>query len=158
MISKAQPPFVRSLHLITKDYFGVLAEKLNHLDLERYFYPLIVIAKEGEGITQKKLSDLLELDKVTTSRIVDYLACKGYLGREQNPDDRRIIRLKPTDKAISDASEIEAAMRKIESELFATVSDKERKCFEKVVRTLGCAISEMPKESVKFDYKKLSNK
>lgn len=158
MISKAQPPFVRSLHLITKDYFGVLAEKLNHLDLERYFYPLIVIAKEDRGITQKRLSDLLELDKVTTSRIVDYLACKGYLRREQNPDDRRVVRLKPTKKAISDASEIESAMIEIESELFVEVNDKERACFEKVVRTLEDTIHEMPKESVKFDYKKLNNK
>lgn len=158
MISKAQPPFVRSLHLITKNYFGVLAEKLNHLDLERYFYPLIVIVQEGNGITQKRLSDLLELDKVTTSRIVDYLACKGYINREPNPDDRRIIRLKPTNKAFSDASEIETAMGEIEAEMFSVISDKERVCFEKVVSALEKVVAGMPKESVKFDYKKLKKK
>jgi DNA-binding MarR family transcriptional regulator len=51
-----------------------------------------------EGLSQDELSDMVEVDKITTSKMVKKLVEKGYIRKENNPWDRRFFRLYPTDK------------------------------------------------------------
>lgn len=51
-----------------------------------------------EGLSQDELSDVVEIDKITTSKMVKKLVEKGYVRKENNPRDRRFFRLYPTDK------------------------------------------------------------
>jgi DNA-binding MarR family transcriptional regulator len=51
-----------------------------------------------EGLSQDELSDMVGVDKITTSKMVKKLVEKGYIRKKNNPQDRRFFRLYPTDK------------------------------------------------------------
>ena len=51
---------------------------------------------EAGALTVNELSAYLYVDKSTASRIANSLVDKGYLVREAQPDDARVVRLQPT--------------------------------------------------------------
>jgi MarR family transcriptional regulator for hemolysin len=92
-------PLGRVLAGIGRSFLNAVNTKLNHLDIERNYYALILIG-EGKGmITQQDLADLLNSDKVSIVRIIDYLSGRGYVKRSKDPVDKRKYRLTLTDKA-----------------------------------------------------------
>ncbi|MCG8568732.1 MAG: MarR family transcriptional regulator [Spirochaetes bacterium] len=53
---------------------------------------------EKNGLSVIELSDILGLDKSTLSRTVDSLVKEEMVSREINPDDRRFMQIKMTEK------------------------------------------------------------
>lgn len=98
---------------IARTLLNELDVKLKNLDIKRNFYSLILI-EEGEGrITQKDLANLLDSDKVSVVRIVDYLSGKGYVKRLKDPSDRRKSRLTLTNKAKKELPQIREAISEV---------------------------------------------
>lgn len=91
-------PIGRKMDKIGKMYQGKLQEALSHLDIDRSFYPLLLI-EAGNGITQQELADKLLCDKVQVVRIINYLSSNGYVERIQNQSDKRKYELAVTEKA-----------------------------------------------------------
>ena len=91
-------PIGRRMDKIGRLFQGVLQEDLKHLDIDRSFYPLILI-EAGNGITQQELACKLLCDKVQVVRIIDYLSSNGYVERVQNQTDKRKYELTITEKA-----------------------------------------------------------
>ena len=91
-------PVGRKMDKIGKMFQAKLQGSLKHLDIERSFYPLILIEK-GNGITQQELASQLLCDKVQVVRIIDYLSSNGYVERIQNQTDKRKYELAITEKA-----------------------------------------------------------
>ncbi len=151
-----QIPLVRSLHLITKDFFGALTRMLIHLDIDRYFYCLLKIVRHQKGITQKDLVQLMDVDKVTMSRMIDYLVQKDYVFREAFKDDRRTIMLYPTPKACSESIEIRAAIETLEDQAFSGISKEMKDQILSALVTIQSNMSQLPKELVKFNYSKIN--
>jgi MarR family transcriptional regulator, transcriptional regulator for hemolysin len=96
---KTVHPLGRSLSVIGRSYLHVLNKKLKHLDIERNYYALLLIEKAEGKITQQELAWLLDIDKVSMLRSIDYLSEKGYVDRIKNMDDRRKYSLVLTKKA-----------------------------------------------------------
>jgi MarR family transcriptional regulator, transcriptional regulator for hemolysin len=97
--SYTRKPLGKLLSGIGRTLLNELNIKLKDLDIERNFYSLILI-EEGDGkITQQDLADLLDSDKVSVVRIVDYLSDKGYVKRVKDLSDKRKFRLTLTYKA-----------------------------------------------------------
>ena len=93
-----QEPLGRKMDNIGKMFQAKLQSNLEHLDIGRSFYPLLLI-ESGNGITQQELTGLLHCDKVQVVRIIDYLSENGYVERIQNATDKRKYELAITDKA-----------------------------------------------------------
>jgi len=91
-------PIGRKMDKIGKMYQLMLQKDLTHLDIDRSFYPLLLI-EGGNGITQQELADKLFCDKVQVVRIVDYLSSNGYVERLPNKVDKRKYELSITEKA-----------------------------------------------------------
>ena len=91
-------PIGRKMDKIGKMFQAKIQSDLAHLDIDRSFYPLLLI-ESGNGITQQELASKLLCDKVQVVRIIDYLSSNGYVERLQNPVDRRKYELTITDKA-----------------------------------------------------------
>ena len=91
-------PLGRKMDKIGRMFQVMLQDDLKHLDIDRSFYPLLLI-ESGNGITQQELADKLLCDKVQVVRIVDYLSSNGYVERIQNPTDKRKYELTITEKA-----------------------------------------------------------
>lgn len=99
LIPKADPPLGRVLSSLGKGYLHLLRAKLQHLDIDRNYYALVLIESQEGTITQQELALLLETDKVSVVRVVDYLSDKGYVNRVRKTDDRRKHSLVLTEKA-----------------------------------------------------------
>lgn len=112
----SREPIGRITGRISKIFFGTLKKRLESLNIERSFYPLLLINNGNDELTQQDLANELGIDKVQVVRIVDYLSVNGYVERIQNPKDRRAYKLHITDsgrkaipcieKTINDLSEI----------------------------------------------------
>lgn len=110
-------PVGRKMDKIGRSFQALLQDELSHLDIDRSFYPLLLI-EEGSGITQQELSRKLLCDKVQVVRIVDYLSSNGYVERVLNMQDKRKNVLCITDKARIHLPEIKKAICKISEATF----------------------------------------
>jgi len=106
-------PFGRMLSILGREYLHLLRVKLNHLDIDRHYYALILIESHEGTITQQELYSMLDSDKVSIVRVVDYLSEKGYIIRMRHPNDRRKQILLLTQKAKQALPEIKNAFRDV---------------------------------------------
>jgi len=109
----SEQPLGKFLSSIGKRFLHTLNVELFQLDIKRSYYALMLI-EEGNGkMTQQDLADLLESDKVSVVRIVDYLTETGYVKRERVITDRRKYGLTLTEKAEKELPVIKKAMQKV---------------------------------------------
>ena len=127
------PPFGRVLSLTGRRFLYLINEKLDHLDIERNFYALILIEQFGEKITQQELAGLLESDKVSVVRIIDYLSENGYVERGVNSLDKRKYRLLLTEKAKKELPEIRKAIEEVTQLAFQGLSSAQIADFKSVL-------------------------
>ncbi len=106
---KMREPIGRIMSKISKSLQYNLQTNLNHLDIDRSFYPLWLIYSQP-GMTQQQLANELGCNKVQVVRIIDYLSDHGYVDRIQHADDRRKYELIITDKTELHINEIKAAL------------------------------------------------
>jgi MarR family transcriptional regulator, transcriptional regulator for hemolysin len=106
-------PFGRLLTMLGKGYLELLRNRLQHLDIDRYYYALVLIGTHNGSITQQELSVLLDSNKVSIVRIVDYLSEKGYVHRVRKTDDRRKHDLIVTEKGKQAIPEIRKSFTEI---------------------------------------------
>jgi MarR family transcriptional regulator for hemolysin len=118
-------PLGRITGKISKVFFGTLQKRLSHLDIDRSFYPLLLI-DAGEGkLTQQDLAYSLLSDKVQVVRIVDYLSSNGYVERIQNPKDKREYKLHATDKGREAVPEIKHVVKELSEIAFKGLSQQQ---------------------------------
>ena len=96
---------------------------------------LIHALRHNPGCTQARLAELLHADKAAIARRTKNLEAKGFLTRQDDPNDRRSQLLFPTEKAEamrSSKAEIESAfyeyltshLSEAEAEAFAALLDR----------------------------------
>jgi len=96
-----------------KGYLQLLRLKLQHLDIDRNYYALVLIDKLDGSITQQELAVMLDTDKVSIVRVIDYLSNNGYVLRVRKMEDRRKINLLLTQKAKLALPEIKQSFEEI---------------------------------------------
>ena len=109
----SERPLGRTLSILGKSYLHLLRVRLKHLDIDRNYYALLLIGSMDGVITQQELALMLETDKVSIVRVVDYLTLKGYVKRIRKPDDMRKRSLKLTEKAILAIPEIRKSINEL---------------------------------------------
>ncbi|MBP1615085.1 MAG: regulatory protein MarR [Bacteroidetes bacterium] len=118
-------PIGRVMGRIGRKFLGNLQKDLSHLDIERSFYPLLLI-EIGEGkLSQQELAIKLSSDKVQVVRIIDYLSINGYVERTQNPEDRRKYELTITDKARRAIPDIKKTIQELSRVAFEGLSQEQ---------------------------------
>jgi len=82
-------------------------ERAQAMGLTRAQWRVLVHLAAREGINQKALAEILELDTVTLSRHVDRLERDGWLERRSDPSDRRawLLHLLPPARPMLDKME-----------------------------------------------------
>lgn len=118
-------PLGRMLSVLGKGYLHLLRARLKHLDIDRNYYALVLIAIQDGDITQQELAIKLDTDKVSIVRVVDYLSEKGYINRTRKADDRRKHSLKLTDKAKDALPEIRKSFHDINEMVLEGLSGKQ---------------------------------
>ena len=126
---------------IHRIFLAIINKNLAHLDIERFYFPVILI-EAGEGkLTQQELSEKLFCDKVQVVRIVDYLSEHGYVNRVQNTSDRRKYGLEGTEKAKKAIPDIKKAWEKANAILLSNLSENQIKELYTTLRIIESNLS-----------------
>ena len=77
-------------------------ERARKLDLTRAQWRVLAQLRRREGINQRALADILEIENITLTRHIDRLEAKGLLERRSDPNDRRArtLHFKPGTEAM----------------------------------------------------------
>jgi DNA-binding MarR family transcriptional regulator len=101
---------------------------------------LHVLADGGSELSVKELSDRLGLSLPGASRIVDALMRRGWLERREDPDDRRMKRVRITEEGRKVLDRIEAARLAGLEDYAASLTPEQR-------TRLSSALSDLPHRS-----------
>lgn len=95
----------RSFGFIVSDVTRLLRRSFNRraqhmgLGLTPAQWQTLAHLRRNEGINQGALAQILEVQPITLSRLIDRLEVAGWVERRPDPDDRRAVRLFLTDDA-----------------------------------------------------------
>lgn len=140
----------------TKQYIGFITKKLDTLPIERYYYVLLLISKAEPALTQKDLTEILDNDKSSTVRLLDYLQDHGMIERSRNPNDRREHFLALTSKAEKYIPEIEKAFNNLNEKALQGISDSEKESFYKILGKMISNLSQEPIDNIFLDFNKIN--
>lgn len=101
--------------------FQHLSSKLSEYDITPSQYGVLSCLWQKEFATPKQISEILCLETSTISGVLDRMQKKGLIDRVINKEDRREVRVVPTDKGKA----LEAPIGKIIDD----VNDEVLKCF-----------------------------
>ena len=124
--SRIDQPLGRMFSFLGKSYLHLLRNKLQHLDIDRNFFALILIESSEGEINQQQLALLLDTDKVSIVRVVDYLSEKGFVKRVRTSDDRRKHNLVLTEKAKAALPEIKKCISELNQLVFSGLSETQQ--------------------------------
>jgi DNA-binding MarR family transcriptional regulator len=85
------------------------------------------------GMRQIELADLLDIEPITLSRIIDRLAEAGLVERQADPTDRRAWRLHVTAKAKPLVERLRAVAAEMTEEAFEGIDPKEVETMRRVL-------------------------
>lgn len=135
---------------LAKKTLGALSEKLDYTGLDRFYYPLLKIYEAGGSLTQQKLSDMLNTDKVTTVRVIDYLSEKNLVKRQINNLDRREHLLILTANGKKIIPKIEKGFTEFEEAAFTGISKADKLAFIEIMDKIEGNISALPSKKLQM--------
>ena len=109
---------------IHRMFLTVLNKYLANVDIDRFYYPILLIEANSSKLTQQELASKLGCDKVQVVRIIDYLSEKGYVTRVKNTLDRRKHGLEVTEKAKKFIPDIKKAIQDANALVLNNLSEK----------------------------------
>ncbi len=115
--------YVGAIHRFARRYF---AAQMEELSLPAGAFPLIFRLLRRDGVSQDELADDFLVDKGTTARTLARLEEAGLITRSVDEHDRRIKRVRVTDRAREMAPAIRAAARAWNDKLLEGFSAEER--------------------------------
>jgi DNA-binding MarR family transcriptional regulator len=65
-------------------------QRVRKLDLTRSQWQVLAKLAKNEGVHQKGLADLLEIESITLARLLDKMQERGLIERRRHPTDRRL--------------------------------------------------------------------
>lgn len=98
-------------------------------------YALKTVVDEGP-LTVNELAGSLYLDKSTASRVADALRQKGYVGRQRDAEDGRVVRLHPTDEGRALCVRIEDDLARAYADILADFDPSVRSAMIRLVSRL----------------------
>lgn len=142
---------------VGKKYFGVLTHNATDKTIDRYQSVFLVIVKSG-GVSQQTLAKMIDVDKSTIVRMVDYLQEHGLVERSTNPDDRREHIVVPTDKAQHVARCMAEDYIKVNDWAFKNFSKTERELFYSMLERIFQNLQHHPSDQYSIQYQKATDK
>lgn len=152
-----QIPLGRIFVNLTKQYIGLVAHRMKGTPIEKHYYALWLISQQSGRISQQQLADKLMSDKVTMVRMLDCLTDAELIIRQVNPEDRRQHLLYITEKGKAWIPTIEAAFKETEAAFLAFITPEFRMTFEKELRKLSSAVSDLKVEKIELIYNRINN-
>lgn len=122
------------LHEVARLMRKRFEQNVKHLGVTRSQCQVLAHLSRNDGIQQGMLADLLEVEPITLTRILDRLEEAGLVERQPHPTDRRVRLLRLTEAAYPLLDEIFAIGALTQGESMEGLPDEER---ERLFATLS---------------------
>ena len=111
-------------------------QKARHFGMTRAQWAVLARLQRSQGLKQAELADMLDLQPITLTRLLDRLSANGLIERRPDPDDRRANRLFLTPAA----GPLMERLNTLGEDLMATVlEDIDADAIDATVAALGLA-------------------
>lgn len=114
------------LHDVTRLYKRRFEERAAGLALTLSQCRTLYLLARNEGISQKKLADMAEVDPMSMVRILDRMEADGWVERHSDPEDRRARSLSITSRALSVLEQVNHIGGQTRGEALAGLTTQER--------------------------------
>lgn len=132
-ISQFADKVTELMPVIMKEYVKHQVDEFEKLKITMpQFFVLELVNRQGEA----KMSDLAKFVNVTTAAmtgIVERLFKNGYVLRIDEPDDRRIIKIKLTPKGAKVVKDMTQKRKDITIKMFGSITHEEREEYLKIL-------------------------
>jgi MarR family transcriptional regulator for hemolysin len=87
---------------------------------------LLVRVVKDEGVPQARLAEILEIEPISVSRLLDRMEAGGWITRQQDASDRRVRMIFPTDKSRSAFVAIKSVAGEVYQEALSGLTGEQR--------------------------------
>jgi DNA-binding MarR family transcriptional regulator len=122
-------------------YRRTLDSTLRDLGMTSLQWRTVARLRREPGMRQSELADLLEVEPITLSRMIDRLADSGMVCRKPDPNDRRAWNLYLTDKTDGLIRQLETEAKQVEDLALAGLSADERQVLGGLVERVRANLS-----------------
>ncbi len=98
---------------------------------------VLVTVYNNKNINQKKLGEILSVDRTTMVRLIDHLEDEGYIKRKKNLEDRRSFQLITTKSGNSIINPICKIRDEIQDKCLKEATNDEKKLFRSICKKIG---------------------
>ncbi|AEI41815.1 MarR family winged helix-turn-helix transcriptional regulator [Paenibacillus mucilaginosus] len=112
----------------------VMSAHMKQHDLTPEQFGVLMQLRMRDGISQKKLAEVMYKDQPTVGKIIEKLESKGWVRREADPADRRAFVLRLTDEASRKQNELQALSDQMYIQAMEGVTQEE---FKELIRIIN---------------------
>lgn len=136
---------IDNLGALLNDAYRAVRRRFEHLTAEHglsvpQWRLLRYITTEGP-CNQSILADLLDVEPISVSRMIDRMEQSGWLKREPHPDDRRARIIVPTDKARAIAPQARATAERVYAEALVDLPESQRRALQNALLAIAANLS-----------------
>ena len=106
------------LHRHGRMYFD---RKFSEWDIGSGSHPFLMILWHQDGLTQKELTEMLHLDKASTTRALARLTKLGYVIKKRDEKDHRAYRIHLTDKGRKILNQAMSVARELIDQIMSSI-------------------------------------
>lgn len=89
---------LREIGMIARALDSISNIEFKEFDLTKGQYLYLVRICENPGIIQEQLVEMIKVDRSTATRAIQKLEINGFIGKKEDPHNKKIKRLFPTEK------------------------------------------------------------
>jgi DNA-binding MarR family transcriptional regulator len=138
----------RQLGFLLKDvsrrYTRRFEERAQSLSLTLPQCKALIYLQDSEGVSQKRLAELSELDPMTLVRILDRMEADGWVQRRFDPSDRRAHSLWLTAKAKPVVEHVWQLIQETRAEMLQGLSAEERALLVTLLERVHANLTSLP--------------
>jgi DNA-binding MarR family transcriptional regulator len=130
------------LHDATRVLRKRFEERSAALGLTSAQWRMLVLVCKHDGAPQSRFADLLEVEPITASRLLDRMEKLAWVRRESDPNDRRARLVRPTEKALTAFGSVKEIAEDVYVEALAGLNPSERDTLNKALSTIITNLSQ----------------
>mgnify|MGYP001164635328 CR=1 FL=1 len=123
--------------------------KFKEINLQKGQFTFLTRICENQGINQIDLSNLLKVDKTTTTKAIQKLIEVGYIYKKRDDIDKRMWRLYPNEKALETYTFIIQEENRNIGVCLNNFSIEEKELISKLIKRM--------RENIESDWKKIKS-
>lgn len=128
---------LREIGTIARSIQSISDIKYKNINLQKGQFIFLCRVCENPGINQIDLSNLLKVDKTTTTKVIQKLILAGYIEKKEDVADKRMWRLFPLQKALDAYTYIIEEETKSNQAYYNNLNDEEKELIYSLLKSLS---------------------